>query len=258
MDMPQTLNKIQRGFSRSAEGYDRCSGLHREIADKLLDRIVGGPRPAAVLDVGCGTGYLTVKIKEILAQSNVVGLDLAKGMLDVARQKHDKVAWVLGDGNKLPFSDGNFDLVISNLAYQWTGDLSGAFAEARRVLVPGGALACTLFGYNTCLELFQSLNEARAEGFQFSRLADQSEIQEALVKSGFSDFKVDREEIKVEFKDMHELIAWLKSIGANNLSRKGYMGRDALSRAASIYHDKFYCVQGVGATFEVIRVYVKK
>ena len=82
-------------------------------------------------------------------------------MLDVAASKHEDIGWVLADGNHLPFADDSFDILISNLAYQWARDLTQAFTEARRVLVPDGIFACTLFGYHTCQELFQSLDEAK-------------------------------------------------------------------------------------------------
>ena len=78
------------------------------------------------------------------------------------------------------------------------------------------------------------------------------------MSSGFKNPQVDRELIKIEFKNMHELITWLKSIGANHLSREGYLGPEAISKAASIYQEKFPYREGVGATFEVIQVYAKK
>ena len=251
-------NKIQRGFSKSAKSYDLFSSLHREIADRLLAQVIKEPMPSALLDVGCGTGYLTVKAKEYFPQSKIIGLDFAQGMLEEARPKHDGIAWILADGNNLPFSNGSFDILVSNLAYQWAGDLSRAFSEARRVLLPNGVLIGTLFGYNTCQELFQSLDEAKAGTLQFTRLPDGAQVAEALAISGFKNPKVDVERIKMEFKGMHELMVWLKSIGANNLSREGHLGPEAISRAASIYREKFSYLQGVGATFEVIRVYAKK
>ena len=256
--MQNTLNKIQRGFSGAAKRYDLFSGLHREIADKLFLQVVKEHAPSTLLDVGCGTGYLTVKLKEHFSQSKITGLDLSPQMLEAARLKQGDISWVLGDANDLPFSDESFDVLISNLAYQWAGDLSRAFSEARRVLVPGGILTGTLFGFHTCQELFQSLVEAKSQSLQFTRLPDESQVLEALTASGFKNPKVDVEPITVEFKDMHELIAWLKSIGANNLSREGFLGPEAMTRAADIYQKKFAFLQGVGATFEVIRVYAKK
>jgi malonyl-CoA O-methyltransferase len=251
-------NKIRRGFSESAKTYDLFSSLHRGIADTLFAQVVKEPEPSAILDMGCGTGYLTVRLKEHFPQSKIIGLDFSGEMLEVAAHKHDGIAWVLADGHNLPFSDGRFDILISNLAYQWAGDLSRAFSEARRVLAPNGILACTLFGYNTCRELFQSLDEAKTKALRFTRLPDGPQVREALANSGFKNPKVDSERIKIEFNDMHELITWLKSIGANHLLREGFLGPEAISRAASIYRKKFSYFKGVRATFEVIRVYVKR
>jgi malonyl-CoA O-methyltransferase len=257
--MLQTINnKIQQGFGKSAKSYDRFSSLHRKIADKLLVQVANGPKPSALLDVGCGTGYLTVKAKEHFPQSKIIGLDFAQEMLKMAARKHGDIAWVAADGHNLPFVDGSFDILISNLAYQWLGDLSRAFTEARRVLSSNGVLVSTLFGYHTCQELFRSLDEAKKGGLQFIRLPDQSQVREALVISGFKNPKIDSEQIKIEFNGMQELMAWLKSIGANNLPREGYMGKEAFERAAAIYRERFATHNGVAATFEVIRFYAKK
>ena len=104
--------KIQQGFSKSANTYDRFTGLHREIADKLFAQVINENTPSALLDVGCGTGYLTVRFKEHWPQGRIVGLDFSPGMLEVARCKHGGIDWVLGDSNNLPFSDGCFDALI--------------------------------------------------------------------------------------------------------------------------------------------------
>lgn len=256
--LPTINDKIRRGFSASARQYDLYSNLHRGIADKLWARVTKEPKPSALLDVGCGTGYLTGMLKDHYPQSKVIGLDFAKEMIAVAHSKREDIVWVLGDSHDLPFSDGHFGMVVSNLAYQWASDLTKVFIEARRVLVPDGVLACTLFGFNTCQELFRSLDDVKSGMLQFTRLPDEAQVREALIVSGFNDPHVDSEQIKVEFKDMHGLIAWLKSIGANKLLREGYIGKQAMARAAAIYRDRFACQQGVAATFEVIQAYAKR
>jgi len=251
-------NKIQQGFSKAAISYDRFTSLHRGIADKLFIQVSKEPKPSALLDVGCGTGYLASKIKESVPQSRIIGLDFAQGMIDVAQSKHNEIRWVLGDGNNLPFVNGTFDIVVSNLAYQWAGYLIRVFSEARRVLVSDGAFIGSLFGYSTCQELFQSLDEAKPGVLKFSRLPDESQVREALDLSGFKSFKVESEIIKVEFKDMFDLTTWLKEIGANNLAREGYLGSETIVSAADIYRERFSYLKGVGATFEVIWIYAKK
>ncbi|MDE2028567.1 MAG: methyltransferase domain-containing protein [Candidatus Omnitrophica bacterium] len=249
--------KIRQRFHGSAGRYDRHCGLHSEIAEKLLAQVIKRPSPASCLDVGCGTGHLTVKLKEHFPQSRVVGLDFAQGMLDEARPKHEGIAWVLGDIQDLPFEDGSFDMVVSNAAYQWAQDLPSAFVQTYRVLKPGGILMCTLFGHDTCQELLQSLQQAKA-GLQFDRLPDKARIHQSLLAAGFSNPVIDSHEVKMSFTDMYELMAWIKAIGANNLLRQGFVGGQALARAASIYKEQFSYQQAVKATFEVIGLYAQK
>jgi len=250
--------KIQQGFNASAKEYDRFSALHREIADKLLARVLKGIVPSSVLDVGCGTGYLTGKIKEQFPRGYVVGLDFAQRMLEIAAMKHEGIDWVLGSSDRLPFDDGNFDILVSNLAYQWAEDLTKSFSEAWRALAPGGIFAVTLFGHNTCQELFQALEMSRPGALQFTRLPDVSQIKEALLVSGFQNPEWGVESVRVEYKGMQDLIAWLKSIGANNMPRVGYLGKDTMARADAFYRKYFSFGSGVQASFEVISIYVKK
>jgi len=251
-------HNIKRNFTKSASSYDNFTSLHRKIAGKLITDISKESKPSALLDVGCGTGYMTIEFKRIFPETRVVGLDISQGMLDVARLKEEHVEWILGDGRDLPFPDGIFNLVVSNLAYQWAGDLTQAFKEARRVLVAQGKLTGTLFGYKTCQELFLSLDEAKGKKIEFSRLPTIFQVREALEASGFKATQLVEEEMKVEFKNMNDLIGWLKSIGANNISHDGFLGPETMERAAFIYRERFPLHQGIGATFEVIHNNVEK
>lgn len=98
----------------------------------VLERLEGCHR---VLDIGCGTGRLTERI----GAPCVIGIDIQRGALAIARQRG--LAVVLGDGQALPFSDGAFDGVLSTDSAFSQLDPERAFAECARVLVDGGVLA---------------------------------------------------------------------------------------------------------------------
>jgi ubiquinone/menaquinone biosynthesis C-methylase UbiE len=103
-----------------------------------------------VLDAACGTGIVTrVAVQRFGNIVNIMGVDLNPGMLDVARA-HTlttgvPVAWRHGDVCALPFPDGSFDVVLCQQGLQFIPDTGAALREMRRVLVPGGRLAFTVF-----------------------------------------------------------------------------------------------------------------
>jgi len=97
-----------------------------------------------VVDVGCGTGTLTIAAAEQLGEAHVVGLDGDRKVLDLARRKEgsERVEWVEGLADELPFGDGEVDALITTLVFHHLplGIKRAALVEARRVLRPGGRL----------------------------------------------------------------------------------------------------------------------
>lgn len=127
--------------------YDELPLWSSLAGQLLLDHVPLGARRA--LDLGCGTGFPLLELAERLGPgASVTGLDPWLVALRRARLKRD--AWpvpgatmVGGDGAALPFRAATFDLVVSNLGINNFSDPDTAFAECRRVLRPGGALALT-------------------------------------------------------------------------------------------------------------------
>lgn len=121
-------------------------GRARRFREMTVD--LAHVRPGeAVLDVGCGTGELTLAAKRRAgSQGAVHGIDPALEMIEVARAKTHRqgvdVDFRPGVVEKLPFADASFDVVLSSLmVHHLPDDLKRAgLAEIRRVLKPGGRL----------------------------------------------------------------------------------------------------------------------
>ena len=103
-------------------------GWHEEV--ERLCAVVAGLEPCRVLDVACGTGFLTRHLR-----GDVVGVDQSPAMVEVASARLPNARVVLGDAVPLPFADGAFDRVFTGHFYgHLLPDERERFvAEARRV-----------------------------------------------------------------------------------------------------------------------------
>lgn len=116
-------------------------------AADLLDRMQP-KRGEAVLDVACGTGVVARLAAERMETGRVVGLDFNSGMLAVAQslpKTGASIEWLQGSALSLPFPDSSFDLVLCQLGLQFFPDRLLALREMKRVLVPSGRVALSVY-----------------------------------------------------------------------------------------------------------------
>jgi ubiquinone/menaquinone biosynthesis C-methylase UbiE len=130
----------QRYYDRRAPEYDdwylgrgSCAGVERPGWDGELAELVGVLRslpPVRVLDVACGTGFLTQHLR-----GEVTGIDQSEAMLEIARRRVPLATFVRGDALALPFADGSFDRLLTAHFYGHLrkGARERFLAEARRV-----------------------------------------------------------------------------------------------------------------------------
>lgn len=103
-----------------------------------------------VLDLGCGTGTLTLMLKRAHPEAEIIGMDGDTGVLEIARQKSrgTNIQWDEGFVASLPYPDSVFDRVVTSLVIHHliTDDKRRAFKEIYRVLKPNGELSVLDFG----------------------------------------------------------------------------------------------------------------
>lgn len=250
-------SKVRRAFSDAAFNYEVLSDLHKEIGRELIRKVMDKPC-ARILDVGTGTGYLANKAKFYFPEAMVVGLDLADGMVLEANKLKEGIQIVQADACALPFQKGSFDLVVSNLAYQWIADLDRAFVLAHDALSDQGSFCATIFGRQTLNELFETAEVVVPQNKPSKRLPDMEQLRAAIIKAGFKNITVDHELIKVKFTDVVDLLRWVKGIGANILNDDVFLGKQTLVKMNEHYRTNYPYFEGVCATFEVVWITANK
>jgi SAM-dependent methyltransferase len=144
---PQVADAVPRGPHRlffdlwsyvyDAPGVQRLT--YRPVQDAVVCALRADP-PERILDVGCGTGRLALRLARELPGSRVVGCDFSRGMLAQAHARCGALALARGDAQRLPFADGSIDAVVSTEAFHWFPDPDAVLAGFHRVLAPRGRL----------------------------------------------------------------------------------------------------------------------
>ena len=97
-----------------------------------------------LLDIGCGTGVLLRETERACPGIEVVGIDLSRAMLTMARRSLPRTTPLLrADAEELPFGTAQFHVVVSSSSFHFWPNPSRALEEIARILVPGGLLVLT-------------------------------------------------------------------------------------------------------------------
>ena len=144
-----------------------------------------------VLDLGCGTGLLTMIIKQSIPNAQLTGLDGDEGVLNIAREKSHgiDIQWDHALAFDMPYPDNSFDVVVSSfVTHHLTGvEKMRAFREVHRILRPNGGFHIVDFGppFNLLSRVQASLMKS------FERTADNFEgrIVPMLTEAGFRSAK---------------------------------------------------------------------
>ena len=135
---------------RFAEGDDPREVLFGAVAE-------GAPR--RVLEVGCGDGWFSERVRRELG-CEVVAVDQSRHMVELTRSRG--VEALVGDAAELPFEDGSFDCAVAAWMLYHVARLEQALAELARVLRAGGRLVATTNGFRHLAELWSLVGRDRA------------------------------------------------------------------------------------------------
>ena len=257
-------NRVRHAFDRHALEYDAYACVQKRVVARFAGLLRDIPAtPRRLLDIGAGTGMLLGELAERYPAAELIGLDLAFGMSLTARANlaaHSFAKFLTGDAERLPFGNSVFDLVVSTSTFQWLESLDRVFAEASRVLAPGGWFAFTLFGERTLFELRTSYRTAwehtgRGPEVRTHTFHSLAGVEAMLGRAGFVEVRVASESEVERHPDVPTLLRSIRRIGAGNAAparSPGLAERRVMLDMMDIYRREYAVDDLVPATYEVI------
>jgi malonyl-CoA O-methyltransferase len=253
--MPATELIAQR-FRRRLASYGEAAVVQKAMAQTLIEqlsRVHAAPAFANVIELACGTGFLTQALLERFHVQHLVVNDLVAAfegnIAEIIRTAGvGRYAFLPGDMEQLALPHG-MNLILSNASFQWLGDPAAFLERAVRHLAPGGLLAFGTFGPQQYVEI----SALTGEGLRYLTL---DACCDTLAPLGTIHY-AHEEPVRLAFQSPLTALAHIRDTGVNAV-RPRFWTRQDQKAFAQRYQAQFPHAQGVRLTYHPIYVIFQK
>ncbi len=248
MALTLTLDKqaIRRRFERAAAAYDIFSVVQRGMAERLVEQIER--EPSSILDLGCGTGYLTALLHRRFPQAQIDAVDFAPAMIEQARARVPDADYLTCDIEELELEPGSYDLIASNATIQWLTEPEQTMARLAESLSARGELQLATFGPRTFWELDEVLGELGCE--RGLNLLSAQKWETLLAGAGISRIRAQSCEERFSYPDCAAFLRSVKSSGAGYTPH--LLAPGTLAEGMRRYDKRFSNGSGVRVSYEIV------
>ncbi len=206
-----------------AEKYDSVKAPQVDAGRELIE-MANVCDTDSILDIGCGTGKLTIELARLASKGCIVGIDPSEEMLEKAKEVSENVRNVRLmhiPAQSMDFVE-EFDLMFSNSVLQWIKEQIEVIGLVYQALKKGGRIAFQLPAKNFCKELFEYTGRAIAllEYENYFKdwlppwyLPAKEEYEGLLKDSGFKNINVFCRDYRIIFNSINEVLDWWSSAG---------------------------------------------
>lgn len=239
--------RIAQAFGRAALQYDAVAKLQREVAEKLVKmeatKHSGDLNAKTILDLGCGTGF----VSDFLMQQNpghtLVLADLSAAMCRSAQTKlfnkyalsTDTFSFITADMDALPFAPESLDCVISSMSMQWSESTEALLAQLWSCLKPGGRVLFSTVGEATLKELSSAWQEVD-DYVHVNTFLSAAALRTMAEEQHFRCEHMQSELREQGFNTVIELMKNLKTIGAHTVNAGLNHGLTSRARLQALEH----------------------
>ena len=247
----QTVDRVQRSFSRSFGTYDDAACQQAWIAERLAQALRDNGAPGTfsnAFEFGCGTGHLT---RALQAGFQIDRLTLNDLMSEARLTAQDHAAaFVEGDACSVAWPEG-LDLITSASMIQWVPNPGLLVDRAANQLAPGGWLALSGYGPDQFHELAALGSSSNAPGLiALDTLG-------AAVSRQFDILDIGEARHRIRFPTPRAVLHHLRKTGVNGHARETWT-KSTLARFSAAYSEKFGSAEGVSLTYHPIWIIARR
>jgi len=255
--MKLAKDQIARQFSRAATTYDTAAQLQNEMA-KILINAIPEHATGTLVDLGCGTGWPLKQLAKS-GKYEMTAIDIADGMIDVARQKVPQTNFICCDLESTPLPNAFAHVIFSNAAIQWC-NTAKALAEINRIAKPNANLLLSTFGPSTFVEIRKAWEEIGDASDRIHKFENPQSIEQLLQDLNFEEITIKRESRQLIYHSVDDLLRSIRNLGATNASSKrqsGLLGKERYRQFKSVFESRLAQSGQLELTFDCIFVFAK-
>jgi len=210
---------VEHNFSRYPEEYNNIAETQKKVAAKIAETITESCIPLSdnlhILEIGCGTGFLTQKLMQRFPNANFTICDISPAMLDFCRKSMPPVKSanyaVCDITTDCPA--GEFDIITSSLAFQWVEDMQKLMERLRNKLNPGGSLTFSTLAKGTFANIANIFSSYDIE-FPMPHLLSIDELRKRT--SCFDKVSIKEEIFTESYNSIKQFLNHIHHVGAGN------------------------------------------
>jgi malonyl-ACP O-methyltransferase BioC len=253
----EDTHSLSNYFSRSASQYHRHAEFQRKIAKILAERYLAEVDPQSILELGCGTGFLTRQLIDRFPNAPIDAVDVSGEMIRLAQSElpSPRVRWHVADMNKFQ-SDRAYDLIASSTALHWGNPVDALIRRVGDHLCPGGKLVAAVMSAGTLGELHQLRQEVVPHKAPPRGLPSKNVLADCLSDANLMVRAITSETYRLTFSSPKEFFRSLRRTcftgGPFSPSSTDVLVRSELDALLRLYQERFASAcGGVYATFQV-------
>lgn len=210
-------NLIRERFSKSLESYHEHARIQKRMAERLYS-YVQNKKHLKILEIGCGTGFLTEIINKNLEFEQYTAIDIVENCKEYITKINPNIKFIVADIEEFIIENSDtYDLIISNASLQWVENFEEVIKDLKTKLNPNGDFIFSTFGQENFREIYHAIGTT-LNYFSLNELAKM-----------FPASTIDTEIHIMAFDSPREVLRHLQLTGVNGVENQAWTKKDLIN-----------------------------